>query len=476
MSIISSSAGLLCFGFPTIKTPSVSIMMDNELITWLLIAAGLAGFGGGAAWQTLRRRATATKTRRRRVERMAARAQKPVVPKADEAPKTAPVKFGVLRPVMFAYTTLQGSVTAADLFVQRAQEADEDFYRALPIDPKDLKSLQGLFASVCALEWEPGCGLSRHTYSLNFSNMINAALNSGFMPHPNATSNDLQLIALADGSVRLGTGSSLEDFGVGAFPHITELWMMCDPADKKHELDDLLEHELNVIRAAMPRTKLLVSALQGMLWQQHWDELFDLVRDVRRLGAEAGRAQDRSARTDALAKAMYAVNASIDERLATLTRNIRTPAEADTALTNAIPFMAERELSVLFLRTLAVIRVISGDNYIHGMHCSSHIRLNVEGFPDVHALLDKARHIAFDVLENGSHGMSATELQFAGNIKTDADKLAKAHNEVVERLWEDVERLQTEIDRFLILQGRPRRYAVRLNEANEVEALLVLEH
>ena len=40
----------------------------------------------------------------------------------------------------------------------------------------------------------------------------------------------------------------------------------------------------------------------------------------------------------------------------------------------------------------------------------------------------------------------------------------------------DVERLQAAIDRYLILQGRPRRYAVRLNERNEVLALLVLEH
>ena len=46
----------------------------------------------------------------------------------------------------------------------------------------------------------------------------------------------------------------------------------------------------------------------------------------------------------------------------------------------------------------------------------------------------------------------------------------------VERLKADVERLQAAIDRYLILQGRPRRYAVRLNVRKEVSALLVLEH
>ena len=33
--------------------------MDSEILTWLLIAACAAGFGGGAAWQAMRRRAPA---------------------------------------------------------------------------------------------------------------------------------------------------------------------------------------------------------------------------------------------------------------------------------------------------------------------------------------------------------------------------------------------------------------------------------
>lgn len=65
------------------------------------------------------------------------------------------------------------------------------------------------------------------------------------MPHPNATSNDLQIIALANGCEPLGDPMAVEDFGVGGFPHVTQLWMMVDPTDKKHELDDLLEYELN---------------------------------------------------------------------------------------------------------------------------------------------------------------------------------------------------------------------------------------
>lgn len=322
----------------------------------------------------------------------------------------------------------------------------------------------------------PGDGLSKDVFSLNFSTMIVEQLRSGFMPHPNATSNDLQIIALANGCEPLGDPMAVEDFGVGGFPHVTQLWMMVDPTDKKHELDDLLEYELNGIRNLLPRVKLLVPALDAMKWGDYWDKLFDLVRDVRRLGAGEGQALMRTERTDVLAKDMYAINRRIDESLAILEKNMKTPEEADVALTSSIPHMLERELSVLFLRTLAVIRVISGDNYIHGMHCSAHIRRNVEHFPDVHSLLDKARHIVYDALEVQGRGMNAPAMDIAGQVKRDADELGRAHDESVERLKADVERLQAAIDRYLILQGRPRRYAVRLNERNEVLALLVLEH
>ena len=447
--------------------------MDSELMTWLLLAACGAGFGAGAIWQTMRRRTAAPV--RRRADRVASRARTPEAPEqpAEEKPVE---QHGVLRPTMLALTTLQNSVTAADLFIQRALEIDEPHYRRLPATEQELRPLSGLFARNCALEWQPGDGLSRHTYALNFSSAIGAALGSGHMPYPNATANDLQIIALVNGAVPLGEPLPVRDFGVGAFPHVTELWMMCDPTDKKHELDDLLEYELDIIRGALPKVKLLVPAVRGLAWDRFWDQLFDLVRDVRRLGAEPGQAQERCDRTDALAKAMYEVNERIDKAVSDYAERISTPDEADAALTESIPLMLERELAVLFLRTLAVIRVISGDNYIHGMHCSAHIRSNVENFTDVHVLLDRARHIALDALETQSRGMSAPSLQAVGNLQRDADELAKAHDEAVTRLMQDVERLQTAIDRFLILQGRPRRFAVKMTDDNRVEALLVLEH
>lgn len=457
---------------------SGDFVMDNEILTWLLIAACAAGFGGGAAWQALRRRSKPLK--RRTIDRVGARPTAPKMPQPEVKPAPEPVKrgpvVGVTRPSMLAFTTLEGSVTAADLFVQRSLDIDEDHYRTLPVPEEELKTLNALFARNCTLENEPGDGLSRHIYSLNFSKMIGDALRSGFMPHPNATSNDLQVIALGENAQALGRPMTVEDHEYGAFPHVTQLWMMCDPTDKKHELDGLLEEELNGVRQLLPRVKLLVTAVEGLAWDQRWDALFDLVRDVRRLGAGEGQAQERSERTDKLAQEMYAINRRIDESLATLEKNMKTPEEADVALTTCIPYILERELAVLYLRTLAVIRVVSGDNYLHGMHCSTYIARNVEKFPDVHALLDKARHIVYDAMEVQGRTMNAPAMDLAGQVKRDADLLGQAHDESVARLKTDVERLQTAIDHYLILQGRPRRYAVRMREDNTVEALMVLEH
>lgn len=78
-------------------------------------------------------------------------------------------------------------------------------------------------------------------------------------------------------------------------------------------------------------------------------------------------------------------------------------------------------------------------------------------------------------LEVESRGMNEAQMAFAAAVKKDADRLADEHDAVVARLEKDVARLQKAIDRHLILQGRRRRYAVRMTPDNRVDALLVLE-
>ncbi len=455
--------------------------MQEELFTWVLIFACLLCLSAGIGWQVYRRYAANQRPKvRRRVDRVARRAESlgaaRVTSQAESAPEEPPVRQGVSRPVMLAVTQLSQHPEVADLYIQRALEVDEPFYRDIPISAKELEPLAPLFARNVALARVPGDGLSRYVYAINFSRMIQEAYFEGFMAHPNATAADLSIIALDERVQPLGEPMPVEDYGFGSESHVQQLWLMCNPVDKKHELDELLEEELSLVRDLMPRAKLLVAAVQGVAWTSHWDELFDLVRDVRRVGAQPGKAQERCERIDKLAAKLYAINARIDATVATMVKNIRTPSEADMALTNAVAYNVERELSVLFLRVLALIRVMSGDTYLHGIHCSSNIARNVALFPDFKALLARAREIAFDAAENHGRGLSEEVMAMVGQLKRDAETLEAEHDKAVAVLKADMARVQASVDQFLILQGRPRRFAVRLNADNSIAALMILEH
>ena len=72
--------------------------------------------------------------------------------------------------------------------------------------------------------------------------------------------------------------------------------------------------------------------------------------------------------------------------------------------------------------------------------------------------------------------MNEAELKLLGDVKKDADHLAEVHDAVVAELRQKMLSLQETIDRHLIIQGRPRRHAVRVGADNKIEAFLVLEH
>lgn len=456
--------------------------MQHELFTWVLTIACLLCLGAGIGWQVYRRvSGGAPKKQPRRVERVGRRPEKLVTPANVRIPEPEPEppvreRQGVSRPVMLAVTQLNNHPEVADLYIQRALEVDEPFYREIPSTKAELKSLEPLFARNVALARIPGDGLSRFVYAINFSHMIQEAYTNGFMPHPNATAADLSIIALDEKVRPLGDAMPVEDYDFGSEAHVQNLWLMCNPVDKKHELDELLEEELALVRNLMPRAKLLVAAVQGVAWTSYWDELFDLVRDVRRLGAQPGKAQERCERIDRLAHKLYAINARIDATVQTMVRNIRTVQEADMALTNAVAYMIERELSVLFLRALALIRVMSGVTYLHGIHCSHNIERNVALFPDFKALLKKSQDIAFEAMENHSRGFSEEVMSMVGQLNRDIKALEAEHEKAMACLKADMRRVQASVDQFLILQGRPRRFAVKLNPDNSVAALMILEH
>lgn len=449
--------------------------MDSELLTGLLLGACALGFGLGAVWQFARRKPKTA----RRIERIGARTTAPkpqAQPAAEEkvAPRTPEV--GMHRPAMLAITSVSGDLTAAEVFIQRAHELDEPHFRAMEIDPHDLEAVQSLFEHVNALAWTPGSDLSHNVFEVTFSPVIERALESGFQPRTNAVASDLQIIGVDEHGLELGEPMATSDYGWGAPTRIHSLWGLLNPAEHEHPLAKELRSEMDLIKSMLPKVQLFVTALEGMQWEQEIDELFDLSRDVRRLGLEEGRAQQRTDRADDLAAKMRAHNERIDEALEALTNGIRTLQDADDALNKAIPLMHERELAILCLRAIALMRVISSEDYMHGMRCSSRIAENVKAFPDVHPLLNRARQAAYDAAETRSRAMTPAELKLLGDVKKDADHLAEVHDEVVAELKKKMHELQEAIDRYLIVQGRPRRHAVRMDADGRVEAVLVLEH
>ena len=448
--------------------------MHEELLTAVLLAACALCFGAGALWQIRRRQTPARRPRMRRVERMPGRAED--VKKPAEAPKpTRPELHGPARPGMLAIAEVPGDATHADVYIQRALEADLPHYAEVEAEPHDLKTLSHLFERCPILEREPGDGFAEDVYAVSFTPAIESAHLQGFSPRINATASDLHIIALDSHGAQLGLPMPTADYGWGTPSHINTLWNLMNPAEQKHFLDGELRSELEFIEKELPKLKLLIPAVRGLEWQKHFDELFELSRDVRRLGLEEGRVQERILRADDLAAAMRDVNRRIDTAIKTFAGSIKDAEEADLALTSCVGSLHEREMAVLFLRAIAVIRVIASDDYMHGMRCSARLELNVKEFPDVHLLLDRARRIAEEALVNRSRAMNDAEMALVENVRKDADRLAKEHDELHARLERDVARLQGLIDRHLILQGRRRRFAVRLKSDLSIGALLVLQ-
>lgn len=451
--------------------------MDNNLLTGLLLGACAVGFGAGALWQVVRRKPAAAKRLERRIDRIGARpstaAAAPRRPKAPAAPRRP--SAGIRRPALLAITGVSGDLTASEVFVQRAHLLDVSAMRDMGIDPHEIKEIQCLFEHACALAWDPEGDLSRDVYEVSFSPVIERALEAGFHPRVNATANDLEIMGIDESGLELGEPMSVPDYSWGAPARVHRLWSILNPAEHVHPLAPELKRELAALEAQIPEVRRVVSALNGVRWQETYDKLFELGRDVARLGLEEGRAQLRTQRADDLAAQMRAHNAEVDRSLAELGASVKRLEDAREALKAAEGLLKVREVSILFLRAIALMRVISSDDYIHGMRCSERIARNVSEFPSVAGLLKLARGMA---LESAAANARVTggEPVLAAEVKREADRLAELHDKLESDLLVQVSELQERIDRCLIVQGRRRRHAVRINpQTNRIEAILILE-
>ena len=457
-------------------------MINNEWLTIILLVVAAASFGVGAVWQTQRRRKAYMEEhlRRRRRHRDVVRARPETSVAKEVAPRpVAPTperSVGVQRPALLAITEVSGSVEAAEVFIQRALSIEEDHFRAIPVAPLDLKRLRGLFERVDTLAFYPDGPFSRQYYSVSFAPAIEKAMGYGVKPRVTASVMDLQVVALSADSQVIGSPMGVPENDWGDVSRIQLLWELFNPAEHPHELEELLKYEIREIESRLKRVQLLAHAVEGRAWSMYWDTFFDLSRDARRLGAQKGRALDRIMRIDELARAMRQENRNIDAELQKLTQSMVDVKSADEALNSAIPLMYERELGILFLRGIAILRVMTGDDYTHGMRCSSHIAINVKRYPEVTALLDRARAVALDAVTRKGVALDAEEMAIITKLKKDVDELRNVHDETLRNLKKDIASMQLAIDQHLLLQERPRRFAVRMDEHGVLDGLFVLEY
>lgn len=439
-------------------------------------------FGAGLTWQLLRRKNSKPKKTVSR-ERIAAR--KIGTPNEDPTvgavEKTKEVQafdsVNVKRPTMLAVTTIRGDATAAEVFIQRAFKIDREHWRELDVSAAEKKNLDCLFANACKLAWVPGSNFERHIYAVSFSPVLEEALKQGFHPRVNATAADLQFCAIDETGTQLGEPMSMPDHEWGQPARVHALWCALNPSDKPHELSGELFKEVKVLQDRVAAIGQYVSAVTERTWKLRMDNILGLAHDMRRLGAETGQAVERNAQTDELVRLMLDEAKRIDALVDEHTQNVKNIDDADDALVHAIAYMHVRELTVRVLRICALLRVMGGDTFEHEVRSANRITSNVKTFTDVKPLIAAAEAIAHATLESGAgKTLVDSEMARVGQITRHANELKATHDELVAQLEKEAFDIQEQIDKFLLLQSRPRRYAVRVDDYGHVEKLMVLEH
>ena len=146
------------------------------------------------------------------------------------------------------------------------------------------------------------------------------------------------------------------------------------------------------------------------------------------------------------------------------------------ALLHAIAYMYVREMTILVLRAAALLHVIAGDTFAHEVSCANHIMTDLEAFTDVKPLLAAASRLAHAPLESEAHrAMTDGAVERAGAIARHAQELEKVHDELFADLRGRAAELQARVDKCLLWQTHPRRYAVRLNDEGSIEKMFVLD-
>ena len=444
--------------------------MDSELILMVLfVAVALAVVAVGIYMQVRRHRAVVPPSLpTKETDEVLREAQE------DAAQKTAELNFvsvGVQRPSLLAITPAAGQESSsAEVFIQRAFKIDRPNWRSLGVSTSDMRRLDCLFQNTCKLQWVPNSVFERHIYTVSFSPALEAAVNRGMQPRVLPNSGDLVIVALDANGARMGEPMDVTEGSWGEPAEVALLWAALNPNDRPHILAHYIEDEMKELNERAGIKGKTASSLPAVSWMQRVDELQLVAGEFLQLGLVPGRNPQRFARIEALRSLAEREAHELTKSVAEDKVLMRSLTDCLTALAKAPAQMRLFDLVMRVRRLCSILAVMGGDNFNEELQGANRLSDTVR-FTALEELLDKAQQMAAQALSSPQ----PTDQVHAREVDRIAGELRSQYDALVEKIQEGAAEMQEQADRCLLLQSRPRRYAVRIDDDNHVEDLFVLQ-
>ncbi len=449
-----------------------SIIMGG---TGCLVAGTILG------WQLRRRRSERRVTPTVSQERRDSRTGAPLPnrhPSCGAVDKSEAVKrfeeVNVVRPTMLVFTSEPADPCAGQLFVQRTFKSDRAYWKPIALSQSEKSALNGLFAHICKLSWVPGSVFERHIYAVSFAPELESRLMSGDQVCL-TEQKPLKVCAIDQEGRTLGESMDLSGDYCDYSNGLQALWNVLNPRTRPHALADELKNELEVLKSHTDELADHVSDLTARKWSDHVNALEELTQRVNVSAGDRLEQPSLSGTIKNLAAQVREEAQRIDRSIVERAKGVQSLDDADLALQHAISFMYVRELAVRVLRICALLTVIAGEEFEDEVVCANRIVEDLNDFPDVSPLIRSAGRFTHRELDRAGRTMNDLELSRLGSVKRHAEELIRVHDAYVKQLRDEIDDVQARIDQCVLAQGRPGRYAVRVDDFGRVEEVFVLE-
>ena len=416
--------------------------MDYELSAWILIGVL---FLVTVVLLILRARRPKPVKPQRHVDRVSVR-RTTACKKEEEKPVVPDLPFyDVERPGVLVFMNAQGQ---AKLLFQRAQVADDAFFRSLTEDKAVLQAFNPIVTHVNALNGAAQTGLCNDLYTINFVRDV--------------TETDEHLTTRALTTHGQPMGECLKESISASM--VEKLRELTKRAGIDRELKMAIDRECLGLEKALSRASLLLESERKTEWKARLSEIKALMLSDDQT--------ESSPDINHIQTLLHVVDDSLGSELATLSDSVKDLASADDALTRAIPLIEERELIVRSLFLLSIIKISKDESYFSGLQSISRLVKSTKTLHGVERLLENARHVIFELAEKSGREMKDEELTLLRQVKKEIEELRRVAVATRSRLREECAYLQAVVDDYLIHCNMEPRYALRVNEDGRISALM----